>query len=119
METATPRLVYDDDCGFCTWVAEYADDHGDFELVGFSDLTPDQRARLPAGFEECAHLLTDERVYSCGAAMEEVIARLDDPSRHVVTLFRYLPESARARIREPVYRWNADRRAWWGKLLSR
>ncbi len=84
METAPPRLVYDDDCGFCTWVAEYADDHGEFELVGFSDLTPDQRARLPANFEECAHLLTHERVYSCGAAMEEVTraTRRPLPTRH-------------------------------------
>ncbi|MCO8242703.1 MULTISPECIES: DCC1-like thiol-disulfide oxidoreductase family protein [unclassified Haladaptatus] len=116
---SSPRLVYDDDCGFCTWVAEYADAHGEFELVGFADLTPDQRARLPPDFQSCAHLLTDERVYSCGAAMEETLARLDDPSRYAVAMFRYLPESTREQIREPVYRWGADHRAWWGKLLSR
>ncbi len=117
--TSPPRLVYDDDCGFCTWAAEYADTHGKFELVGFSDLTPDQRARLPADFEECAHLLTDKRVYSCGAAMEETLARLDDPSRYAMAAFRQLPESARSRIREPAYRWGANNRAWWGKLRSR
>ncbi|WP_227353285.1 thiol-disulfide oxidoreductase DCC family protein [Haladaptatus salinisoli] len=114
-----PRLVYDDDCGFCTWSAEYADARGDFELVGFSELTPDQRARLPADYERCAHLLTDDRVYSCGEATEEVLARLDSPERAVVALFRLLPGPARARIREPAYRWAADRRAWWGKLRKR
>ncbi|WP_458208506.1 thiol-disulfide oxidoreductase DCC family protein [Haladaptatus sp. NG-SE-30] len=111
--------MYDDDCGFCTWSAEYADAHGDFELVGFSELTPDQRARLPADFEQCVHLLTDDRVYSCGAATEEVISRLDSPEHVAVELFRLLPDGTRARIREPLYRWVADHRAWWGKVVSR
>ena len=116
---APPRLVYDDDCGFCTWCADYADRHGEFEVVGFSELTPDQRARLPADYETCAHLLTDDAVYSCGAATEEIMARLDGVPRAVARAFRLLPEGGRTRIREPFYRWAADRRDWWGKFLSR
>lgn len=116
---ATPRLVYDDDCGFCTWAARYADERGEFDLVGFSDLTPDQRARLPADFETCVHLLTDDAVYSCGEATEEVLSRLDGISRTAARAFRLLPERQRRRVREPLYRWIADHRDWFGRLRSR
>ena len=112
-----PILVYDDDCGFCTWCAQFAEARGDFELVGFAELSPDQRARLPSNFESCAHLIADGSVYSCGAAIEEAMARMGLGWQATVTAFRLVPY--RARIREPLYRWGADRRDWWGKLLSR
>jgi predicted DCC family thiol-disulfide oxidoreductase YuxK len=114
---APPRLVYDDGCGFCRWCAEYADTRGVFELVEFSDLTPDQRARLPDEYESCVHLLTDDRVFSCGAAVEEVLARLGPPERTAVRLFRLLPDHDR--LREPLYRAVADRRALFGRVRSR
>ena len=117
--TAPPRIVYDDDCGFCRWAVDYADRHGEFELVRFSDVTPDQSARLPDRYENCVHLLTDDAVYSCGAATEEILARLDGVPRAGARAFRLLPESRRARVREPVYRWVADHRAWFGRLRSR
>lgn len=113
---APPRLVYDDDCGFCTWSAEFVARHGDFELVGFSDLTPDQRARLPTDYEDCAHLLTDRRVYSCGEAMEEAFARTDLESADIVPLLRRLP--GHSRRREKGYRWVAENRDLFGKVLS-
>ena len=112
-----PRLVYDDDCGFCTWCAEYAAERGEFELVGFADLTADQRARLPDDYEECAHLLTMEEVYSCGEAIEETLARVETPSRFLARAFRRLPGSER--IRESLYREVADRRALFGQVASR
>lgn len=115
--TQRPRLVYDDDCGFCTWCAEFAAERGSFELVGFSELTPDQRARLPDDYEECAHLLTDDGVYSCGEAIEETMVRLETPSRHAARAFRELPASDR--VREPLYRTVADHRALFGRLASR
>jgi hypothetical protein len=62
-----PRFVYDD-CGFCTWWAEFFAAHADVELVGFSEMGDDLRARLPAEYEDCAHLVTDGAVYSCGEA---------------------------------------------------
>ncbi|WP_435348410.1 thiol-disulfide oxidoreductase DCC family protein [Haloarchaeobius sp. HRN-SO-5] len=114
-----PTIVYDDDCGFCTWCAEYALARGAFDVVGFSDLTDEQRARLPPNYEECVHLLVGDRVYSCGAATEEVLARLDSPERFAVTAFRVLPEDVRRSVREPLYRWVAGHRDWWGRVRRR
>lgn len=111
-----PRLVYDDDCGFCAWSAEFVARHGEFELVGFSALTADQRARLPENYEQCAHLLTDRRVYSCGEAMEEAFARTDLPPSAVVPVLRQVP--GHADRRERGYRWVADNRDLFGKVLS-
>lgn len=112
-----PRLVYDDDCGFCTWCAEYAAARGEFELVGFEELTPDQLSRLPDDYEACAHLLTAERVYSCGAAIEETLARVETPSRFLARAFRRLPGNDT--VRESLYREVADRRALFGRVASR
>ncbi|MFC6905488.1 thiol-disulfide oxidoreductase DCC family protein [Halalkalicoccus tibetensis] len=114
---APPRLVYDDDCGFCTWCAEYADSRGVFEPVGFSELSPDQRARLPNDYESCVHLLTDDAVYSCGHALEEILARMGAPERTVVKLLRLLP--GHERTREPLYRVIAANRSLWGRFLRR
>ncbi|EMA38214.1 hypothetical protein C446_10205 [Halobiforma nitratireducens JCM 10879] len=110
-------LVYDDDCGFCTWCAEFAAERGTFDLVGFSELEGDQLSRLPDEYEDCAHLLTDEGTYSCGAAIEETLARVDTPSRLLAVAFRQLP--GRETVREPLYREVADRRALFGSFASR
>ena len=112
-----PRLVYDDDCGFCTWVAAFADRHGRFELVGFADVTPDQRARLPGGWRECVHLLTDDAVYSCGEATEQIFARTNDGLDALFPVLRRLPGYPAAR--ERLYRWGADNRDVWGKIVRR
>lgn len=112
-----PRLVYDDDCGFCTWCAEYADARGEFELVGFEELTPDQLARLPDDYDECFHLLTQERVYSCGEALEETMARLQTPSQYTAHLFRQIP--GHDDLREVGYRFVADNRATFAKIARR
>lgn len=114
---STPRLVYDDDCGFCTWCAVFADRHGDFELVGFSELSADQKARLPEDWDQCAHLLTDEAVYSCGKAVEQTIGRFGPVCRRLVRLVSRLP--GYRRWRESLYRWGADHRDWWGKIVSK
>lgn len=113
---ARPRLVYDDDCGFCTWSAEFVARHGEFTLIGFSDLSADQRDQLPSSYEECAHLLTDSRVYSCGEAMEEAFARTDLTSAALVPLLRRTP--GHARVREAVYQWIADNRDHFGTVIS-
>ena len=116
-EEHPPRLVYDDDCGFCTWCAEFAARRGPFVLVGFSDLTPDQLARLPEEYEDCAHLLTDDAVYSCGEAIEEALTRVDSLARWPAEVFRFVPE--RSRVREPLYRLVADNRVLFGKVARR
>ena len=116
-QTTSPRLVYDDDCGFCTWSAEWVDRHGDVELVGFSELTPDQRARLPDDWRHCAHLLTDDRVFSCGEAMEQAFALTGLPPREVVRAARRLP--GYPTVRERAYRTIADHRGLFGSLVHR
>lgn len=113
----TPRIVYDDDCGFCTWTATFADRHGDFELVGFSELTREEKVRLPVDYERCVHLLADGDVYSCGEATEQVLARLDPTARQLFDVLRGFP--GYAGTREKAYRWVADRRALWGKVVRR
>ncbi|MGB9986907.1 DCC1-like thiol-disulfide oxidoreductase family protein [Salarchaeum japonicum] len=115
MSEHPPRLVYDDECGFCTWCARLADDLGDFELVGFHELTPDQRARLPDDYETCAHLLTDDAVYDCGEAMEQALARIHPVFDAAFEVLRAVP--GYPSLREKLYRWGADRRDWWGKIV--
>lgn len=72
-----PKLVYDDDCRFCTWAATFVVRRSDVRPVplsqvrrGRSALDGEERERLPDGYGECAQLLTDDAVYSCGEAME-------------------------------------------------
>ena len=112
-------LVYDDDCGFCTWSAEFIGDRSDLRLVGFSELTPELLAVLPEDYEECAHLVTDEGVYSCGASIEEALARseFEPAARPVVEALRGIDGYGDAR--ERGYRFVADNRSFWGKFLSK
>lgn len=73
-----PKLVYDDTCHFCTWSAVFAVRRSDVQPVrlsnvqsGESRLSDEERERLPDGYEECAQLITEDAVYSCGAATEQ------------------------------------------------
>jgi predicted DCC family thiol-disulfide oxidoreductase YuxK len=110
-------FVYDDDCGFCSWWAAFFADRTRMGIVGFSALTDAERARLPDDYEECAHLLTDRRVYSCGEAIEEALSRAglvpDEPRTFLNQFADY------ARIRERLYREAADRRDVWGRFVSK
>jgi predicted DCC family thiol-disulfide oxidoreductase YuxK len=115
-EMATPRLVYDDDCGFCKYCVRWFLRFGEFEPVGFAELTPDQKARLPAEYDNCMHLLTDDAVYSCGEGAEQCLARCGSLARAGVAVARMLPYWPR--IRERGYRFVADRRAIWGRYRS-
>ncbi|MFB6218273.1 MAG: thiol-disulfide oxidoreductase DCC family protein [Halobacteriaceae archaeon] len=110
---APPRLVYDDDCGFCTRAARHVARRGVVELVGFSELGPDQRARLPPDWEECAHLLTDDAVYSCGEAMVRAYELTGTRPARLVPLARRLP--GYAWLRDGVYGFVAAHRDWFGR----
>lgn len=110
-------LVYDDDCGFCTWAAEFLARYDGFAPVGFSDLTDEQRDRLPEHWKSCAHLLTDEAVYSCGEAMEQALARTALVPAMLVRGLHRLP--GYAALREGVYRFIAANRPWFGRLVRR
>ena len=110
------RLVFDDDCGFCTWCANFGARHGDVVTVGFQELTPDQLARLPEDYEECSHLLTDDAVYSCGAAIERTL-EIDFPVLGpIFDALRLVP--GYDSLRERLYRWGADNRALLGSIVS-
>lgn len=112
----TPRLVYDDECGFCMYMIRWLLRFGEFEPVGFSELTPDQEARLPDEYDTCMHLLTDTAVYSCGSALEQCVGRCGTVGRCIVRILRLLPFWGQ--IRERGYRFVADRRAIWGQFRS-
>jgi len=114
-----PTFVYDDDCGFCTWWADQFAKRTDLRIVGFTELTPELRERLPDDYEDCAHLVTDEAVYSCGAAVEQALIRTEiatgaDP---VVDFLRQFEDYER--LRERAYRWAADRRDKLGLVVSK
>jgi len=114
-----PVLVYDDDCGFCTWWAEFLARRSDFRIVGFTDLSPDLRDRLPEDYEECSHLVTDGEMYSCGASVEEAFVRSDlgEAARPLVESLRRFDGYSAAR--EGGYRFVAGNRDLWGKVLSK
>lgn len=99
-----PRLVYDDACGFCAWVTEFAVRYGPFEPVGLSEVTPAQRERLPEDYEACAHVMTDEATFSCGKAVEVALVRVFPALALVVPVLRLLPgyEAARERLYHAV-----------------
>jgi len=116
--SGTPTFVYDDDCGFCTWCAQQLVDHSDLDVVGFSDITDEERERLPEDWEDGAHLLTDEQVYSFGEAIEQAFARSDvapPGTDDAVGFFRQFRDYNR--LREKLYREAAERRDLWGHLV--
>ncbi|MDS0474611.1 DCC1-like thiol-disulfide oxidoreductase family protein [Natrinema sp. 1APR25-10V2] len=100
-QSPPPLLVYDDTCNFCTLAAALAVRHSNVESVGFSELTPTQRARLPPCYEACAHLLTDDEVYFCGRAMEETLVQMYPVLDPLFTVARRLPYYPR--LRETIY----------------
>lgn len=116
---ANETLVYDDECGFCTWWADFFDKRSDFRVVGFSELTDDERERLPEHYERCSHLLTDEEVYSCGESLEQALVRSDlgERARPLVRFLRNFEDYNR--LRERGYRKVADHRGELGGVLSK
>ena len=114
-----PVLVYDDDCGFCTWCAAFVDERSEVPIVGFSQLTPELREHLPADYEDCAHFVTADRVYSCGESIEQAFVRtsVGSPVRPIIDRLRGV--EAYNAAREWGYRRVADNRALFGKFLSK
>ncbi|MFC7082445.1 DCC1-like thiol-disulfide oxidoreductase family protein [Halorussus caseinilyticus] len=117
MDDAT--LVFDDDCGFCTWWADFFANRSNFRVVGFTELTDEERGRLPDDYEECAHLLTDDEVYSCGESLEQAFVRsaVGEDFRPVVRFLRNFEDYEH--LREALYREIADRRGDLGVVVSK
>jgi predicted DCC family thiol-disulfide oxidoreductase YuxK len=114
-----PTFVYDDDCGFCTWWADQLAQRADLRIVGFGALDDAVRDRLPADYEDCAHLVTEDDVYSCGAAVEEALVRTEAgaEARHLVDFLRQFDDYTD--LRERAYRVAADRRDTLGLVVSK
>jgi len=112
-------LVYDDDCGFCTWWADFFERRSSFRIVGFSALTDRERERLPDDYESCSHLLADGTVYSCGESVEQALVRsaVGQSARPLVEFLRNFEDYAR--FRENAYRWVADNRSALGAVVSK
>lgn len=115
----TPVLVYDDDCGFCTWWADYFDDTADIRIVGYSDLTEELLARLPDEYEGCSHFVTDSAVYSCGKSIEQAFVRSETgrPARTTISLLNQ--HDAYENLREWGYQLVAHNRSTAGKFMSK
>ena len=119
-----PKLVYDDDCRFCTWSATFAVRRSDVQPVrlsrvqaGESRLSSGERDRLPDGYEKCAQLLTEDAVYSCGAATEQSLVLAGTlPTALVDFLNRF---EAYERIRERGYHLVSNNRDIVSKVFHR
>lgn len=99
----------------CTRAARFVDRRAAIDIVGFSELTDDLRARLPPDHEDCAHFVTDETTYSCGAAMERAYERTGLLPSQFFPLFRRVP--GYVPVREFVYRVVASNRPLISQLL--
>ena len=112
-------LVYDDDCGFCTWWAAFFDERTDLRIVGFSELDPDLRDRLPDDYETCSHLVAGGTVYSCGESVEQALVRTDLGSRARPAVEFIRGVGPYRDVREWGYEQVAHNRALGGRLLSK
>ena len=112
-----PILVYDDDCGFCTRSALWVGERSEVVLVGFSELPDDLRTRLPANWRDCAHLVTDDGVSSCGEAMERAFELTGQLGSGLLPSLRKLP--GYAAVREVGYRWIANNRPLVSRVTRR
>ena len=115
-DTPLPTLVYDDDCGFCTWAAAFAATRSEVVPVGFSELSVDQRARLPPNYEACVHLLTADETYFCGRAVEETFCLLYPALSGGFRRLRRVPYYPS--IRERLYELVSNNRDRLGRVVS-
>lgn len=111
-----PTLVYDDDCEFCTRSATLLARHGPIRIVGFNAMDGALRDRLPAEYESCAHFVTDDAVYSCGAGVERALERTDLVPAAIFVGLRRLP--GYDALREWSYRRVAENRSTLSRLVS-
>lgn len=119
-----PKLVYDDTCRFCTWSAVFAVRRSDIQPVrlsnvrsGESRLSDEERERLPDGYEECAQLITEDAVYSCGAATEQSLVLAGTLPRGLVEFLNGF--EGYETLRERAYHLLSDNRAKVAPLIGR
>jgi predicted DCC family thiol-disulfide oxidoreductase YuxK len=121
MRTQPMIVLYDRDCGFCTWTADWlrrADREGRLRLVALQDapLTPSLAAIATTYDLRCAlHTLDDGGVVHAGGdAVLEILERL--AGGRLIRAWRRLPGAARLAGR--AYAIAADRRDILGRLIG-
>ena len=119
-----PKLIYDDDCHFCTWSATFTVRRSNIQPVrlsrvqeGKSRLSDDERDRLPDGYEKCAQLITEDAVYSCGAATEQSLVIAGVLPEKLVEFLRQFEDYER--LREAVYHFTSDHRDIISNIVGR
>jgi predicted DCC family thiol-disulfide oxidoreductase YuxK len=118
---ATFTVMYDRDCGFCTWSADWirrADRAGRLRIVALQD-APLDPALAPIAAERdlgCALHAVDERgvVHAGGDAVLSIQERL--PGGALITAWRRLPGAAE--LAEWVYAVAARNRDLLGRLVG-
>ena len=119
MSAGAYRILYDADCGFCRWTLAWLlrwDRRRRLEPVTLQDPEAEQLLAGCAQGQRMAswHLVDpDGSVHSAGVAIAPLLRLL--PAGRV-------PAAAAARmpgLAERVYRWTADRRSAFGKLVTR
>jgi predicted DCC family thiol-disulfide oxidoreductase YuxK len=115
---ARTTILYDSDCGFCRWsLAKLLrwDRHAVLRPVALQD---PEAASLLRGMSEAERLASWHLVeptgeaHSAGAALPRLLRLLPGG-----TLLAGMAERA-PRLRDRGYRWVADHRSWFGRLLS-
>lgn len=118
------KLIYDDDCRVCTWAATFAVRRSDIQPIRLSrvqnnesQLTDEEHARLPDGYEACAQLVAEDAVYSCGSATEQSLVLAGTAPASLVGFLRRF--ETYAQLRETVYHLISDNRDIVAHVISR
>lgn len=113
------KFIYDDDCGFCSWWANFFYNNSDLSIISFSELTKKEIDVLPKHYEKCAHLIIENKVYSCGKAIEQAFLHTKK-IKYISPLIMLLRKSKTYnKFREWIYRYIANRRGFFGRYLSK
>jgi predicted DCC family thiol-disulfide oxidoreductase YuxK len=115
---ARATVLYDSDCGFCRWsLAKLLrwDRRGALRPVALQD--PEAASLLPGMSEEerlASWHLVDSRggVHSAGAALPSLLRLLPGGAPPAFLATRA------PNLRDRGYRWVAEHRSWFGRLLS-
>lgn len=111
----TGKLVYDDECKFCTWAAAFATRRSDLEPVGMAWLTDEEKEQLPHDYTECAQLIIGDAVYSCGEATERAFVRAGVLPEDLVESLR--ENAAYIGLREGLYHFMSNHTDLWANVL--
>jgi predicted DCC family thiol-disulfide oxidoreductase YuxK len=113
-----PVLVYDDECGFCTFCADLLENYADYDILGYAKLSDDLRDRLPEDYERSSHFVTEDEVFSDGASIEQAVVASEygGEVEPLVDFVRQFEDYAQ--LRDEVYEWVADNRDLMGKIAS-